>query len=207
MPVVPSGIQNQNRQSPESHLARFDEDLRQRLVAYFRHRRVSPSDAEDLTHEVYIRLVNIVQKGVEVSDPRHFVFGIAQNVFREWLRQLRREARPFSTLSPQEMDGAANVREERLNPAPRLEEEELNRIKTDAYRQALDELSPAKRKLLIDYYPGSAAPKDLIRARRELAAKLGIAHNNLRLVVHRLRSSVREAAREKIYRETGERLE
>jgi hypothetical protein len=54
----------------------------------------------------------------------------------------------------------------------------------------MGELTPANRELLVEYYRDDRRAK--IDHRKELAARLGIAQNALRIRVYRLRATVQE---------------
>ncbi|HEX7314691.1 MAG TPA: sigma-70 family RNA polymerase sigma factor [Pyrinomonadaceae bacterium] len=197
-------VENQNWPSLEAWFSRFDYQLQKSLIVFFQSRRLDPSDAEDLTQQVFLRVLEFLDRGGEVSDLRGYAFGVAHNVFREELKRRARVA-TFSDLSPQDMGRAAKDKDEKLNPAPGLEEEETRRIKTSSLQDALQELSPANRKLLLDYYPDVADRGQLRKEREKLAARLGISESNLRVRLSRIRGRLEESVREKIYRRCGRR--
>ncbi len=63
-------------------LTRFDARFRGPLMSFFLRRVGSRTDAEDLTHDVFIRLAGVVQRE-GVDDPDALVFKIAANLLRD----------------------------------------------------------------------------------------------------------------------------
>ncbi len=99
---------------------------------------------------------------------------MAHNVFLESLRR-----RPPRDLAPP--------------PAPGVEDEEAER-EYECLESCIAELPPEGRELVLEYYRSERREK--IDRRKELAARLGIAPNALRIRVHRLRAALQECVRE-----------
>jgi RNA polymerase sigma-70 factor (ECF subfamily) len=68
--------------SEKELLTRFDARFRGPLMSFFLRRVGSRTDAEDLTHDVFIRLAGVVQRE-GVDDPDALVFKIAANLLRD----------------------------------------------------------------------------------------------------------------------------
>jgi RNA polymerase sigma factor (sigma-70 family) len=146
------------------------EQIRRRLIKLFTCR--GRPDAEDLADETINR---VTLKAPEVArdyvgDPGLYFYGVAQKVFLESLR--RKTPQPDAPAPP--------------GPA---EAEEAER-EYECLDRCMAELSPARRELVLEYYRDDRRAK--IDHRRELAAKLGVAQNALRIRVHRLRATLQE---------------
>lgn len=138
------------------------ERLRLKLIKFFAWRRCD--DPETLADETIARLVKKIKAQQEIRSEWAFVFGIATNVFREYLRDRDRQERLKVGLADRE------IRPHRL---------EIN----DCQRQCWDGLDRNKQELLKQYYD---------QAHRDALAKsLGITMNALRLQVHRIRSELK----------------
>jgi RNA polymerase sigma factor (sigma-70 family) len=146
--------------------------IRRRLIKYFTCR--CRHDAEELTDET-INRVTLKATGMAqnyVGDPSPYFYGVAQNVLRE---ALRKKAPPLPDWQP----------------TPEESDEEERKL---AYLDlCMDKLTPANRKLLIDYFRKDKRAK--IDHRKELAARLRIGRNALRIRVYRLKAAVEECMR------------
>jgi len=145
------------------------EQIRRRLIRLFACR--GRHDAEELADETINR---VTLKATDVSkeyvgDPSLYFYGVAQKVFLESLRK-----RPPQPFVPQ--------------PSP-AEAEETER-EYECLERCMEELGPASRELVLDYYRNDRRAK--IDHRKELAAQLGIAQNALRIRVHRVRATLQE---------------
>ncbi len=81
MPVRPEELLGQALDGDESAFVALLDLLEQPVYAYFRRRRVSPEDAEDLTQQVFLTLLNAGARFDERRGVlRGFVFGIARRV-------------------------------------------------------------------------------------------------------------------------------
>ncbi|MBA4030338.1 MAG: hypothetical protein C0478_05520 [Planctomyces sp.] len=66
-------------------------DLHQRAVyGFLRARLAQPADADDLAQEVFLRFYEARARFDSTSLIRPWLLGIARNVLREWIRQVRR---------------------------------------------------------------------------------------------------------------------
>src|SRR5205085_8725581 len=110
--------------------------LRDKLVAYFENRQMGAA-ADDLTHEVFLRLRRKLVEDVLVFDLTAYAFGIAHLVLKEERRKKSRLI-PFSHLSLEEVAEVSLAQDERFNPAPRFEQEEAGRL----IEECLQELPP-----------------------------------------------------------------
>lgn len=137
---------------------------RTKLVKFFFWRRCD--DPDNLADETTTRLLNKVQAGQEISgdNPYGYVFGIAKNVLREYLKAKNR--RGFET----DID--------ELRDAPALEGTE------NCSSLCLALLSPEKREFLEEYYLDGID-------REEFAREKNMTINALRLKVFRLREVLR----------------
>src|ERR1700743_3338053 len=83
----------------------LDRNFRGPLVAYFMRRVRDQHEAEDLTQEVFVRLVN--QKDVDPARTKSYVFTIAANLLRD--RARRAAVRQTTTVSTLDNDGAEQI--------------------------------------------------------------------------------------------------
>lgn len=137
---------------------------RTKLVKFFFWRRCD--DPDNLADETTTRLLNRVQAGQEISgdNPYGYVFGIAKNVFREYLKAKKKTG--FET----EID--------KLGDEPASEGTET------CSSLCLGLLSPEKREFLEEYYLDDID-------REQLARDNNMTINALRLKVFRLREMLK----------------
>lgn len=142
--------------------------LRNKLLKFFQAR--GNERPEELTDEVMDRLVKRLGEDSVVEDVHTYAFGIARNVSREdYLRSTRSE--PLTDALPL-------IDLETPDSSPASAEW------VSIFREALAELNPVERELVINYY--SAEPSD----REKLAERLGITRQSLRVSASRVRTKL-----------------
>jgi DNA-directed RNA polymerase specialized sigma24 family protein len=146
--------------------------LHQKLVHYFDWRDCPfPEDHAD---EVLNRVIRKIDQGEEIRDVSTYVFGIAQMMLREIARTRAKEQAALGQL-----------------PLPDLgnvdDDETQHRI--DMLRECLAALPTRDRELIIQYYEGDDGSAKIHR-RRELARRLSIPLNALRIRACRLREKL-----------------
>lgn len=157
------------------------ENIRCKLLSYFESRGcLSP---EDLTDETINRVARRVSQGREIwtTDPANYFFGVARNVLREYWGAPERQTVPLEHLSlptqayehPGSFIGAEAWTVE---------------LRLEALEKALSELPTECSELIIEYYHGERGDK--IRNRQNIAKRLGIPANALRIRVHRIREKL-----------------
>jgi DNA-directed RNA polymerase specialized sigma24 family protein len=128
-------------------------------------------------------------RGEQILDLRNYLHGIARMVLREWRSRRQRE--------DAQLDKATRGLTE---AAPEPESEELY----EALEQALAELPPAQRGLMLRYY-SAASHSEQVADRLSMAAEIGISANALRNRMLRLRMELEQNTLRKLAR--GKRSE
>jgi RNA polymerase sigma-70 factor (ECF subfamily) len=147
------------------------------LYSYLRFHLASADQAEDLTAEVFLRVLRHIRNfDATLGTPKAWLFRIAQNVLRDHQRQARRRVMlPLGSL--RDLEYEAPSPEERL-----LWEEEVSRLLA-----ALAELSPQDREII-----GLCYASDL--SVTEAGEFLGLAGSTVRMrlwrALRRLRSAL-----------------
>lgn len=146
------------------------EMLRRKLIKIFSCRGCSVP--EDLADETINRVAKKVQEisSTYVGDPAFYFYGVAHNVFLESLRK-----KPVA-LPPPATDTSTDIERE-----------------YECLEQCMQHLSEQNRELVIQYYQEEKSAK--IEHRRELAQRLGIALNALRIRAYRIRASLQDCVR------------
>jgi DNA-directed RNA polymerase specialized sigma24 family protein len=151
------------------------EQLRRRLVRFFEGRRCAfPDEHAD---ETLNRVARKLDAGETIQDVTTYVIGIARMVVKEVSRSVAKEAamqaasRTADHISAHE--DTASVESTRL---------------LDCLHECLDQLAPPDRNLIVQYYQDERRAK--IHNRRDLAAKLGVEMNALRLRAFRIRAGL-----------------
>jgi DNA-directed RNA polymerase specialized sigma24 family protein len=146
--------------------ARSYEELRRRLIAFFRARGVCMP--EDLADEVFDRTAKKLARGVRIDgDIAGYLLGVGRRIVFE----AHRRSRKVAPLDP-ELASAA---------PPVSRDEDLARLSDCLARLPHDE-----RAILLAYEEGNGGER--IHVRKQLAAQLGIPLNALRIRIHRLRA-------------------
>ncbi|MDQ3253520.1 MAG: hypothetical protein M3R15_06380 [Acidobacteriota bacterium] len=147
------------------------ENIRQRLIKIFTCR--GRPDAEELADETINRVtIKAPEVAKEyVGDPALYFYGVAQKVYLESLRK-----RPPAVV-PVEAARSDEIEQE-----------------YECLERCLERLSPSGRELVLEYYQNDKRAK--IDHRKQLAQKLGIAQNALRLRAHRIRATLQQCVQE-----------
>lgn len=147
------------------------ETIRIRLIKIFACRGCS--EAEDLADETINRVTRKlpeIQAGFE-GEPARYFYGVANKIHLEYVRR-----KPPPPLA---------------NPKIDSEESELEYQCLD---RCVEKLTPENRDLVLSYYQEEKHAK--IEHRKNLAAKLGIAANALRIRAHRIRATLLECVQQ-----------
>lgn len=158
--------------SDREQAGRKYEQVRQRLIKIFTCR--GRPDAEELADEVINRVTLKAGELAKdyVGDPSLYFYGVAQKVYLESLRK-----RPAAVFVPP--------------PSPHTDEDEAE---YECLESCVERLPPANRELVIEYYQNERRAK--IEHRKELAGRLGIAQNALRIRAHRIRLALQRCVEE-----------
>ncbi|HYJ87467.1 MAG TPA: hypothetical protein VEW46_15510 [Pyrinomonadaceae bacterium] len=153
---------------PDRDLAgREYEKIRSKLLKLFQWRGcVSP---EDLTDETLNRVAKKVESGEVIRDIQAYVGGVARLV---WLESVKAERRKSLTL-------------DQLSQFGTTYETDSAKHRLACFESCLAGLPASSRELIIDYHRKEKRAR--IELRKQLAKKLGIQLNALRIRAHRIR--------------------
>ena len=145
------------------------EQIRLRLIKIFTCRGcIEPEDLADETINRVSKKLPDIQSSYE-GDPIRYFYGVANKVHLESLRPRPRPTPPLSESSGEK-------------------EKEF-----ECLERCIQKLKPEQRGLVLEYYQEEKRTK--IDRRKQLADKLGIALNALRIRAHRIRGSLYECVR------------
>lgn len=161
--------------NPDREVAgRQYELIRSKLISYFDWRDCPfPEEHAD---EAINRVIKKLEAGEEFRELGTYVFGIARMMVLEIGRTRDRER---------------VLLEQRDTPKPvaEVESEELDR-KVECLKKCLATLTDRSRQLIVDYYQGEGSAK--IKKRKELAERMGLQLNALRIRACRLRATLED---------------
>jgi DNA-directed RNA polymerase specialized sigma24 family protein len=157
--------------SEDSHVAGKEYlHIRRLMVTYFT--RKACSDPDSLADTTLDRAVGVIAKGDAYATPRALCYGIAKNVWLEYLHLKANKTVPWDeTHIP--------------NPVNDTEQQELE---ARCLEKCLSKLPEARRNLISRYYQGSG--KDNVEARKALARDHG-GEERLRIKAFRIRKELR----------------
>lgn len=143
------------------------EKIRPRLIYFFLGRHCA--DAEDQADETIDRVIRLVQEIADtyVGDRALYFYRVAKYVYLEYIKK-------NPTPLPMPQPDSSNIKEQRH----------------DCLEECLSRLEPGSREMVLEYYREDKRAK--IERRRELAERLGLNPNALRLQIYRIRGSLRE---------------
>lgn len=160
--------------------ARYEE-IRRVLIKIFASRGCAePDDLADETITRVCRKVRTVTPTYD-GDPASYFYGVAQNVYLEYLRRTRRRAERLKLVENHLRGGGRAHDFEREYRCLEL---------------CLEELSAAGRELVLEYYRDAGAAR--IARRKRLAERLGVGVCALRLRAFRLRGALERCVRARL---------
>ena len=130
--------------------------------------------ADEHADETINRVARRIDEGQNVENLKSYFYGVARMVFMEALKDRERAPVAFD-------DAPQSLRQQ----APEQIEPDARVLCLD---RCLDSLTPHNRKLIVDYYQEERRAK--IELRQELAERLQIPLNALRIRAHRIRLSL-----------------
>jgi RNA polymerase sigma factor (sigma-70 family) len=156
------------------------EGIRTRLIKLFACRGCA--DSEDLADECINRVAKKLPQIVNTyeGDPALYFYGVARHIHQEYLR------RPIPAPEP----------------IPQTDEESEQEY--ECLNKCLEELPPDSRNLVLQYYHEEKKAK--IDHRKEMALRLGIAVNALRIRAYRIRATLQSCVHACLERQQFERI-
>jgi RNA polymerase sigma factor (sigma-70 family) len=157
--------------------ARRYEDIRDRLIRILMHRGCTAADElADKTINQVARKVGEI-KSYYVGDPAFYFYGVARNIYSDYCKS-----------QPE----AVGVAPESL-PVALPEEPDDRESEHECLEKCLGELPPQNRELILEYYREKEGAK--IEHHKEMARRLGITLNALRILVCRVRAGLKKCMR------------
>ena len=154
---------------------RHYEDLRRRLVRFFEGRRCAFPDEH--TDETLNRVARKLDAGETIQDVTTYVIGVARMIVKEAARTASKEAAVQASLRAPE----------HVSPHPDPAAVESSRL-LECLHACLDRLATPDRELIVQYYQNEKTAK--IHNRKDLATRLGLEMNALRLRAFRIRAGL-----------------
>jgi RNA polymerase sigma factor (sigma-70 family) len=145
------------------------EQMRRKLVRFFEWRGIGPAD--ELADETINRVARRIDEGQTIDNLKSYFYGVARMVYMEALRD--REHAPVA-IEEALHDLRDEITEEN-EPDPRVV----------CFDRCMDSLPPQNRYLIEKYYEEEKRAK--IELRQDLADRLEIPMNALRIRAHRIR--------------------
>jgi len=130
-----------------------------RLYGYFYHATRRHHDAEDLLSELMLRLVRRLPEYDHRGRFDQWLFRIAANMVRDWIR--RRRARPSAMSISSPDDSAPSVAETMAGPAPPVDAGVLAAEASSALQAALERLGEPTRQMILLRHFGEMSYKDI----------------------------------------------
>lgn len=154
------------------------EKIRQRLIRIFVGRGCC--EAEELTDETINRVTLKMPQVVEtyVGEPSLYFYGVANNIYREWLRNQK------------------TVQTDKIQEAV-LADDSVE-IEFECLEKCLEKLPAEQRQLIVGYYRENKNAK--IENRKELAKNLGISLGAMQTKTFRIRAGLQDCVRKCVAR-------
>ena len=130
---------------------------------------------EDHADEAITRVAKRIAGGEEIRDPASYVIGVARFLLLEIYKEQEKERRIAAAQPEVQPDSGESDQVEQ---------------RAECLRRCLDQLSPANRELILQYYEGERSQK--INNRKQLTERLQLSVNTLRMRALRIRGSLQE---------------
>lgn len=149
------------------------ETVRRKLVKFFEWR--GAEFPEEHADEAINRVARKIVEGEEIRDFNHYVGGVARLLLMEIFKRRHQERAALERFPAPELPA-----EESVDTGPRVK----------CFEICMDALAAENRELIVGYYREEKRNK--IEHRKELARRLGIPLNALRIRTHRIRAKLEE---------------
>jgi DNA-directed RNA polymerase specialized sigma24 family protein len=149
---------------PERGAVRYEE-MRRKLAKFFEWRGCPP--AEEHADEVLDRVARRLDEGLEILNVGSYCYGIARLMLRESATRAERQRVVLAELAT-------------TSRVPVSDDVEMTCLE-----RCLERLDPDSRAQIVEYYERER--RDRQEHRRQMAERLGIAPNALRIRLHRVR--------------------
>ena len=147
------------------------QSIRIKLIRYFDWQRCVA--AEELTDETIDRVAKRIAQGQQIENLGGFFYGVARLVLKEFQRKEQKQQRASANL-PTSTEEVSND-----------DEDDAVQLRRECNKKCLEDLAEAERDLIVPYcQPDGRSNKE---RRQDIATKLGIKRENLRLKVYRIR--------------------
>ena len=165
------------------------EQIRRAIVKYFESRGCAWS--HELADETINRVARKISEGTEIQETSlsGYFYGVARNVFREYLRDPALNATPVESL-PRGQHPASSSYEASLRASEQADVERH----LECLESCVEKLPAGTRGLIISYYECDKGSK--VEYRRKLAETSGLSPNSLRIRVHRIREKLEKCVEE-----------
>jgi DNA-directed RNA polymerase specialized sigma24 family protein len=150
------------------------EMTRRKLIRFFQSRY--DLTAEERADETINRVTRRISEGQQIDNLLSYFYGVARMVLRESQKEKDRIPVPLDD-EPQSQN-------------QKMPEQEEPDVMFNCFDRCMDALAPESRQLILDYYQEERGVK--IQLRRELADRLHIPLNALRIRAHRIRISLED---------------
>jgi len=130
---------------------------------------------EDHADEAITRVAQRLAGGEEIRDPASYVIGVARFLLLEIHKDQEKERRIAAAQPEIQTDSGDSAEMEQ---------------RAECLRRCLEQLSPANRELILQYYEGEKSHK--INNRKQLTERLQLSVNTLRMRALRIRVSLQE---------------
>lgn len=150
------------------------EIIRRKLVRFFEWRAIGSADEH--ADETINRVARRLHEGQTIDNLRSYFYGVARMVLMEALRDREQAPVAIDDVLVVLRQKASEVTEHELDP------------RIVCFDRCLDSLPPKSRTLIVTYYEEEKRAK--IELRQELADRLQIPMNALRIRAHRIRMNL-----------------
>ncbi|MEM7587127.1 MAG: sigma-70 family RNA polymerase sigma factor [Acidobacteriota bacterium] len=116
---------------------------------YFARRGCTPDESRELTQETFIAVYRGFDGYRQESAVSTWIFMIAANTWRNWLRQRGTQKRTANEISMDDTEGERRIEETVADPAEDALDNLMSDERREQLRDALDELPPRMRDCLL----------------------------------------------------------
>ena len=163
--------------------------IRAKLMKYLECRGCA--SPEELADETINRVARRLHEGKQIwtAEPGSYFYGVARNVLREYWTAPERDFAHLESLPPA-AHPSGDLRKQQEAECERSDVE----AQLDSLGACLEQLPADSRDLILEYYRGERAQR--ILSRKQMAERLGIPANALRIRVHRIRERLERSFNE-----------
>lgn len=164
--------------------------VREKVIKTLQWEGCAPSDVDDLADETFNRVARKIDEGEAIRDFQSYSATVARFVISEYRK--RRKTDPLEEATVASYNDYYKE----------SESSHIKEVRQECFDSCLSKLAVSDRELILEYYKEERDKK--IKSRQEIAKRMGVEVNALRIRTHRIRKTLEPCVKGCVRQKLGE---